>query len=50
VLVKWKGWPNKFNTWIPESDIENLKHQRNKNISPLSHPTSAAAEHQVEND
>ena len=20
-LVKWKGWPSKFNTWIPESDI-----------------------------
>lgn len=20
-LVKWKGWPAKFNTWIPESDI-----------------------------
>ena len=20
VLVKWKGWPDKFNSWIPESD------------------------------
>jgi len=20
-LVKWKGWPTKFNTWIPETDI-----------------------------
>ncbi len=43
VLVKWKGWPNKFNTWIPESDIENLKQQRNKNISPSS-------QHQVQNE
>ena len=25
VLVKWKGWPVKFNTWIPASDIERVK-------------------------
>ena len=24
VLVKWKGWPPKFNTWIPESDLEHV--------------------------
>lgn len=24
VLVKWKGYPNKFNSWIPESDLKNL--------------------------
>ena len=24
VLVKWKGWPVKFNTWIPESDLEHV--------------------------
>ena len=24
VLVKWKGWPSKFNSWIPESDLEDL--------------------------
>ena len=24
VLVKWKGWPSKFNSWIPESDMEDL--------------------------
>ena len=22
VLVKWKGWPEKFNSWIPADDIE----------------------------
>ena len=22
VLVKWKGWPEKFNSWIPASDLE----------------------------
>lgn len=21
VLVKWQGWPNKFNSWIPEKDL-----------------------------
>ena len=21
VLVKWLGWPEKFNTWLPEKDI-----------------------------
>jgi transposase InsO family protein len=21
LLVKWKGWPAKFNSWIPESDV-----------------------------
>ena len=24
VLVKWKGWPDKFNSWISEKDIINL--------------------------
>ena len=24
VLVKWKGWPVKFNSWIPESDIQDI--------------------------
>ena len=22
LFVKWKGWPRKFNTWIPQSDTE----------------------------
>ena len=22
LLVKWKGWPTKFNTWIPASDVD----------------------------
>ena len=25
VLVKWKVWPAKFNTWIPASDLERVK-------------------------
>ena len=24
VLVKWKGWPEKFNSWIPEDQMENI--------------------------
>ena len=24
VLVKWKGWPDKFNSWIPESDLQDI--------------------------
>ena len=24
VLVKWKGWPNKFNLWIPESNLKDI--------------------------
>ena len=24
-LVKWKGWPEKFNTWVPTTDLERLK-------------------------
>jgi hypothetical protein len=23
VLVKWYGWPDKFNSWIPEADLQN---------------------------
>ena len=23
-LVIWKGWPKKFNSWIPERDIQHL--------------------------
>jgi len=23
LFVKWKGWPTKFNTWIPASDTTN---------------------------
>ena len=25
LLVKWKGWPAKFNTWVPESDLERIQ-------------------------
>ncbi|XP_061173692.1 uncharacterized protein LOC133182861 [Saccostrea echinata] len=25
VYVKWEGWPSKFNSWIPESSLENTK-------------------------
>ena len=25
VYVKWDGWPSKFNSWIPESSLENTK-------------------------
>ena len=24
IFIKWKGWPVKFNSWIPESNIERL--------------------------
>ena len=24
VLVKWKGWPVKLNSWIPESDLQDI--------------------------
>ena len=25
LLVKWKGWPAKVNTWVPESDLERIQ-------------------------
>ena len=25
VLVKWKGWPKKYNSWINEKDLKKLK-------------------------
>lgn len=25
VLVKWEGWPKKFNSWIPNNSIQNYK-------------------------
>ena len=25
ILVKWKGWPKKFNSWILEDSVESLK-------------------------
>jgi len=24
VYVKWRGWPNKFNTWMPSKDVKIL--------------------------
>jgi len=24
VLVKWLGWPSRFNSWIPEKDVEDI--------------------------
>ena len=24
ILVKWQGWPTKFNTWIPSDDVEHI--------------------------
>ena len=26
VLVKWKGWGDKFNSWIPESELQDIKY------------------------
>jgi len=25
LLIKWKGWPAKFNSWIPESSLESIR-------------------------
>ena len=25
VLVHWKGWPSKFDTWIPAKDVKDFK-------------------------
>ena len=25
LLIKWKGWPSKFNSWIPESSLESIR-------------------------
>lgn len=32
-LVKWQGWPNKFNTWVPESDLEPTRVVKSKTVS-----------------
>ena len=24
VLVKWLGWPSKFNSWIPKNDVKDI--------------------------
>ena len=26
-LVKWRGWPAKFNTWVPESDLTRISEE-----------------------
>ena len=28
VLVSWKGWPKKFNSWIPASNLIKLKQEK----------------------
>ena len=25
LFVKWKGWPNKFNSWIKDADIQDIQ-------------------------
>ena len=25
LFVKWKGWPNKFNSWIKDTDIQDIQ-------------------------
>lgn len=30
VLVKWMGWPKKFNSWIPKKDVEEYRKNRHK--------------------
>ena len=25
LFIKWKGWPNKFNSWIKDTDIQNIE-------------------------
>ena len=27
-LVSWKGWPKKFNSWIPASNLIKLKNEK----------------------
>ncbi|MEW8547030.1 MAG: chromo domain-containing protein [Candidatus Thiodiazotropha sp.] len=42
VLVQWKGWPIKFNSWIPRKDVEDFRKKQidkkltNENVRPLS--------------
>lgn len=28
-LVRWLGWPKKFDSWIPEIDVKNIWHPDN---------------------
>ena len=28
ILVKWEGWPDKFNSWITEANYEKIHHRR----------------------
>ena len=30
LFIKWKGWPNKFNSWKKESDIDNYNRPKPK--------------------
>ena len=30
VYVKWKGYSNEFNSWIPESDLRRLRGKRDE--------------------
>jgi len=30
VLVKWKGWPDKYNSWIASQDVTTLKKKKKK--------------------
>ena len=32
-LVKWRGWPTKFNTWVPISDLQRLVEFDNANTA-----------------
>ena len=44
-LVKWKGWPAKFNTWIPESDIAELYSTKNIKKSTARATLHSAPQH-----
>jgi len=24
IYVKWLGWPNKFNQWVPQADVQDI--------------------------
>ena len=31
-FVKWKGYPDSFNSWVTESDVRELQDDENRNI------------------
>jgi len=47
LLVKWKGWPDKYNSWIASGDVTSLRQPKTKKSTPKTKETPPPRKRQL---